>query len=112
MNAVAPRRVDSSHPSPAYWLCRKHRIAGVSSEPLCCSAAYGVSARERGLWYSERIARKSEEVRTHIAIAKRDVVGCMNAIARCAQAHGKIWLAARASTGTPHQGLPETVRLR
>jgi hypothetical protein len=71
-----------------------------------------VSTRDRSLWYSERIARKPAEVRTHITLAKRDVDGCMNAIARCAHAHGKLWFRTRVSVGTPLEGVPETARLR
>ncbi len=112
MNAVAAQNTLTAHPQSNLWLCRKHRLAGVASEPLCCAAAYPVSGRDRSLWYSERIARKPAEVRTHITLAKRDVDGCMNAIARCAHAHGKIWFRTRVSVGTPLDGTPETVRLR
>ncbi len=112
MNAVAPLKAVTPHPESRLWLCRKHRIAGVPSEPMCCKAAVPVSSRDRSLWYSERIARKPAEVRTHITLAKRDVDGCMNAIARCAHAHGKLWTRTRVSAGTPLEGVPETVRLR
>lgn len=59
--------VQATTPESRPWLCRRHRRAGIATEPVCCRLSMRVAdGRERQIWFGIRLDQKPTRLQAGI----------------------------------------------
>ena len=89
MSASRVPTTDSALTPRAPWVCRRHRRAGLGSEPTCCDDITAIATRTE--WFHLRLARMSVTQRLQIDAAIANPRWSRDVLAAHVRHTGKTW---------------------